>query len=157
MKRPRLISILICIYCILNSFNLAETWMSSSRELAGPMALSLWASPVIFFWYMQQKTPQGMKERPFLLGLALFCSFNGMLGSLRILGHIGLACALGALVPNLPVHLFWLAASLSWMPALDWFGGRFFPEYVTAFRIVLAAVPSWYFVRSIQRLPREQS
>lgn len=157
MKRPQLISILICIYCILNSLNLAETWMSAAREIAGPMALGLWSSPVIFFWYIQQKTPRPTKERPLLLGLALFFSFTGMLGSLRILGHIGLACALGALLPNLPVHLFWLAASISWMPALDWFGGRFFPEYVTVVRILLATIPSWYFVRSVQRVSRNQS
>ncbi len=155
MKRPQLISILICIYCILTSLDLIETWVST-KDISGPVALGLWISPVAFFWYMQQKALFRLKESPLLLGLALFSSFNGMLGSLRVLGHLGIACAFGAILPPMPIRILWLAASVSWMPAFDWFGGRFFSEYVTVARILLATVPSWYFVRSIQKTSGEQ-
>lgn len=151
MKRPRIITLFICIYCILNASDLIDTWVLLYKDPTGPIALALWVSPVIFFWYRQQTSPWQIDDRPLLLGIALFFSFNGMLGSLRVLGHAGLACAFAALIPPVPGFMLWLAASISWMPALDWFGGRFFPEYVTPARIVLASLPSWYLVRYIQR------
>jgi hypothetical protein len=109
---------------------------------------------VAVFWYRQRKAAGPWEDRPFLLGLALLCTFQGSLGSLHVLGHIGLAFALGSLIPPWPLHPVWLVSSLSWMPALDWFGGRFFPEYVSVVRILTAAVPAWLLIRSAQAVFR---
>ncbi len=154
VQRPQIVTVLICIYCVLNASDLVSTWVYSSRGLTGAFALALWASPVAVFWYRQWKAPRPWEDRPFLLGLALLCTFQGILGSLHVLGHIGLALALASLIPPCPVHPVWLASSLSWMPALDWFGGRFFPDYVSVVRILTAALPAWVLIRSMQNVSR---
>ena len=113
MNRPPLITLLICIYCILNSINLIETWQFSQKDRFGIVALIFWITPVFLFWIRQSKLEGTVKDRPVLLGIALLCSFNGMVGSLHVLEHIGLACAFGALVPPLGINMVWIASSIS--------------------------------------------
>ena len=150
-NRPPAIAIAICIYCIMNSFDLVVTWMHPSQARLGAAALIIWVTPVILYWSLRTKFNEKLKGRPILLGLALLLSFNGMVGSLNVLEHVGLACAIGALLPPFPMNLVWLASSLSWMPAFDWLGGRFFPEYIIIARILTAALPACYMAHSIQR------
>lgn len=151
MKKPQLISLLICAYCLLNAADLLETWSRSHRSLMGALALALWCSPIGVFWLLQARRPLATRERPVLLCLAMALSFLGKAGSLRVLEHAGLAFALSALLPPLALHPVWLASSLSWMPFLDWLGGRFFPGYLTIVRVAMAAVPALFLIRSVRR------
>ncbi len=156
MKRPYLITLLILIYCMINAADLIPTWVVSATDALGAAALLLWSSPVLVFWGLHFSSPGEIRERPVILGLALLSSFAGMLGSLHVLGHAGLALALGALLPRMAFHTVWLACAIAWMPAFDWLGGRFFPDYVSLVRIVLATLPSWFLIRSIQRPSRKK-
>jgi len=135
---------------MVNSLDLIVTWMHPSQARLGAVALIIWVTPVVFYWSLRNRFNEKTKDRPILLGLGLLLSFNGMLGSLNVLEHIGLACAIGALLPPFPMNLVWLASSLSWMPAFDWLGGRFFPEYIIAARILISAIPACYMAHSIQ-------
>ena len=157
MKRPSLITLLICVYSILCSLDLAETWLSSSSIPAGAAAFALWLSPVAIFWFRQTKSHPEVPDRPVLMGFALLLSFFGGVGSLHVLGHTGLALAIGSLLPPSGAHLLWLASSLAWMPALDWLGGRFFVEYTTIARILTVSLASLYLTRTIQHFPRGNS
>ena len=149
--RPPAIAIVICIYCMVNSLDLIVTWMHPSQSSFGAAALVIWVSPVILYWSLRIRAEEKTEVRPVLLGLGLLLSFNGMVGSLHVLEHMGLACAIASLVPAYPMNLVWLASSLSWMPAFDWLGGRFFPEYIVIARILTAALPACSMVRFIQR------
>ncbi len=158
MRRPSLITLLICAYCVLCSLDLVETWLSSSSIPVGAGAFVLWLSPVAVFWCSRMEgSPPEVPDRPILLGLALFFSFIGGVGSLRVLSHAGLALAVGSLMPASGAHLLWLSSSPAWMPALDWLGGRFFVEYTTVARILLASLTSLYLVRTIQHVSRGSS
>lgn len=155
-QKPHLITILICIYCVLNSLNLVETWINSRADRIGALAFILWITPVILFWIRQFKQDNLIKDRPILLAIGLFCSFNGMAGSLHVLEHIGLAFTISALLPSSRLHPVWLASSIAWLPAFSWIGGRFFPEYLTIARIVIATLPASFIVHSVQRLAWRQ-
>ncbi|MBN2297286.1 MAG: hypothetical protein JXM72_01760 [Deltaproteobacteria bacterium] len=150
-NRPPAIAIVICIYCIVNSLDLIVTWMHPSQSSLGAAALIIWVTPVILYWFFRTSSEEKTRDRPVLLGLGLLLSFNGMVGSLNVLEHMGLACAIGALLPPYPMNIVWLASSLSWMPAFDWLGGRFFPDYIIVARLLTAALPACYMAHSIQR------
>jgi hypothetical protein len=151
VKRPHLISILICIYCMTNAADLFEPWMEPQGWSAEAIAFSLWSAPLVSFWGC------GMAwagENPPCLGLSLFLSFYGAAVSLRTFCHLGFALSLAAMLPAMPIHLAWVLSSCSWMPAFDWLGCRFFPGCTTETKIIVASLPALYLVWHLRRMSR---
>jgi hypothetical protein len=119
------------------------------------VALLIWSIPVVLILMGRLSPPEASPARPLLLGMGLLSSLLGSLGSLNVLQHIGLAMALGALLPWSWCNLPWLIAAISWMPALGWLGSRYFAGYVLPARFFLAALASGWVIYQIHRAGRK--
>jgi hypothetical protein len=151
MKLPHLISLLICSYCIMNATDLFEPWTNSWGLSPDALAFAMWVSPVLIFWCRPRSSVGDAEETPVALGAALFLSFFGSVGSLRVFCHAGLALSFAALLPAMRVHLAWLASSCSWMPVFDWVCGRFFPGWAPTAKILASSLPALYLTWAIGR------
>jgi hypothetical protein len=151
MKLPRLISVLICFYCIMNASELFEPWAKSWGLSPDCLAFAMWLTPVFVFWCRPRAAIGDAEENPGVLGAALFLSFFGTVGSLRVFCHAGLALSFSALLPAMPVHFAWLASSCSWMPVFDWVCGRFLPGWAPAAKLLASSLPALYLTWAISR------
>jgi hypothetical protein len=139
---------------MLNASGLFEAWVPSKGMSIDAILFALWSFPVVSFWSRRRMLSERFADRPLMLGCALFLSFFGAAGSLRVLSHLGLALSLGALLPLMPFHPVWLMSSLSWMPVFDWFGSRFFPGGLLAAKAIMGVLPAFCLLHSIRRMER---
>ena len=157
VNRPPLVGIAICVYCMWQSINLLYAWTCSPYDRFGWVSFLIWCAPVFLFWTRQSKICHISPARPIFLALGLFFAFHGLAGSIHVLQHIGLALAVAGLMPSVRLSLLWLFSSLSWMPALGWLSGRFFPDYVQVVRFSMVIFPAFWMVYNIYHTPRRQT
>jgi hypothetical protein len=115
---PSWIELAILAYCVWQAWDLE--WASTPSMRRGGLALALWCMPVFFNQWQafDQRRPKG--ATPSLLFAAVLFSAVGSMGSLHVLTHVGLACALAGLIPwSWPMAL-WLPSAVTWMPAFGW-------------------------------------
>lgn len=154
IRGPVLLPILVFLYCAVNASDLVENWIMSGYDTVGAALFALWLVPPAASWVVGSAGKKFFEGGLVLPGLALVFSFSGTLGSLHVLGHAGLAFSIASLVPPVAFHVLWLASSVAWMPASDWFGARFFPRYADAVRVVIAIIPSIVAACSLWRKQR---
>lgn len=140
----------ILVYCAWQAADLLRAWQASPYDRLGWVALAVWlaAFPALRF-------SGGRKEyvargpSPVLAGGALVLAGLGTMGSLNVLQHLGLACALAAWLPvGGTRRAAWLLASLAWMPVFGWMGSRLFPLAVLPVRLVVTAAAASFAARS---------
>lgn len=148
---PQPVAIAICIYCGLQALGLVYAWKNSPYDRMGGVAFGIWCIPIFWYWLKQagmEASPQTGK--PLFLGLGLFLSYNGSMGSMHILEHLGLVFALGGIMPTKPIVFLWMAAAITWMPVFGWLSGRLFAAYsdVVRFSILFFPVSGLFYFLS---------
>lgn len=133
------IDLVIALYCVWGARDMIRAWQTSPFDRLGWLVLILWSLPLALLWLDRKAETKG--ANPILLGTGLCLSTLGYLGSLNVLQHCGLACAVVALRPWSWGSAIWLATAVAWMPALGWVGSRLFPGGVTFVRFLIAAFP----------------
>jgi len=129
-----------------NSRDLLWAWQHSTYDRYGWLAMLIWCTPLLIFWIRPSGVTGRENARTVLLGFGLFFSFLGVLGSLNVLQHIGLAFAGAGLASFSWMHAVWLCSALSWMPALGWLGSRFFSNHILTVRLLISiAAVGWIF------------
>ena len=149
--RPPAVAIAICVYCAFEASHLLHAWFNSPYDYFGWVAFGIWITPVFQYLFSNSGNNGRRPERPLLLGLGLFLSVQGMIGSFNVFQHMGLAFAVAGLMPPLRAHALWLGSAISWMPVFGWLGGRHFPELIHLYRFLLVAVPTAWMVYDIRR------
>jgi len=158
IQKPPAVGISILLYCCWQASDLIGAWRFSALDRFGWLVFLIWCTPFVLYFKRQSENGKETGINAMLLGFGLFFSVLGQLGSLNVLQHIGLALAIAGLMPfrmkSSRMWIFWLCASISWMPLLGWIGSRIFIEYVFSFRFLLSTFASSiffipYFVRRV--------
>jgi hypothetical protein len=144
MKRPRLVSLLICAYCAVNAADLVWPWMRSGGWSLDSLAFTLWTSPLFAFWSLRNASPVAFGESPLSLGVSILLSFFGSAASLAVFRHLGFALSLSALLPARPLLGAWLVASFSWIPGFEGLWAGVFPGCATGVKLAAASLTSLY-------------
>lgn len=118
---PSWIEIAVLTYCGWEASALFSNWTSTPSIRWGGAAFILWCLPVIVHQIRSvlNGTSKGCSYG--LLGLAVGATLAGSLGQLNALRYLGLALALGGLLPYSWPMWIWLPTAASWFPALGWF------------------------------------
>ena len=90
--------------------NLFVTWGAAPMEAMGWVAFVIWLLPLFLLWR------PGHYDLPGLI-CGLGCLLWGVIDSSESLSHIGLAVALGGLLPFAIEKMAWLISGVGWMPA----------------------------------------
>jgi len=127
----------VCLYAAWNARDLVMAWHHSPFDRQGWIAFIIWTAPILL---------QGCRGRwsanGYLFGLALGVSLVGVIFDLNAVKYAGLALACGGFFPyRTTLLLFWLACSVSWMPALGWMLSFMGALTVNLIRLVVAALP----------------
>ncbi len=117
---PKPIEIAVLGYCLWQATDLVRSWLTAPAERWAWIAFFIWCIPVIWYLAITIQEQQIKQSTPILLGAAIVVALVGGLGSLNILGHIGLALALAGMLPFRWEILVWLATALSWLPSFGW-------------------------------------
>ncbi len=140
------IDLVIILYCAWGVRDLVRAWQTSPFDRFGWLILIVWCLPLALLWLDRKAETKGANA--ILLGTGLCVSALGCLGSLNVLQHCGLACAIVGLRPWSWGSAIWLATAIAWMPALGWVGSRLFPGSVTFVRLFIVALPlAWVTYR----------
>lgn len=117
-RYPSWIELAVLAYCGWQSWDLE--WASTPAIRRGGLALALWSMPIVWNQWQAIRQDTAKGNTPILLFAAIVCSLLGSMGSLRVLVHIGLACALAGMLPFSWPMLIWLVSAIAWMPAFGW-------------------------------------
>ncbi len=150
------VQIPIALYCLWNARDLLGAWEHCLYDRYGWLVMLIWCMPLLSLQLARQKSKASSSIQSLYTGAGLLLSFTGSIGSLNLLQYAGLALVLAGWIPFSRVQLFWLLASLSWMPALGWIGSRFFLDHVLMVRVLLAGTASvWisFYTATKQRQP----
>lgn len=134
------IEIVVTLFCLALSTELFDSWHTSPLDRGSWIAFLLWSLPIIAFMLLPQSFISKTKLSFFYLLCAIITTTIGFLGSLNVLHYLGLAFALGALLPPHWLKIIWTGTSISWMPGFGWFGSHYFPEYIFAGRLTIALI-----------------
>ncbi len=137
------VQLAICLYCGWNAVTLLNE--NSSFDRYDWLIMIIWLLPLLFRQRIA-KNGKAFKKTPLLyIGAGLLCSFIGVIGSLNVLKHVGLALAVASWMPFSWVQIVWLLSAISWTPALGWIGTRLFLDYILLVRVLLSLTGSGLF------------
>jgi len=137
-RNPPVVGIVIFLYCTWNSRDLLWAWQRSPYDRYGWLAMLIWCTPLLMFWIRPPGRTGSAPPQWIFLGTGLLLSFLGVIGSLNVLQHIGLAFTAAGLIPFSWLHVVWICSASSWMPALGWLGSQFFSNHVLAARLLIS-------------------
>lgn len=155
LERTRLAEATVLAYCLWQARDLIPAWLKSPYDRLGWLALIIWLLPVLY-----QRRPlcrYRSHSAPLLLGLGLALSCIGVVGSLNLLNHLGLATTLAGLAPASSRRFPWAVAAVSWIPFLGWIGSHWFPSLILPVRLLLAAAGSGFCLLHPVPLPEAPS
>jgi len=117
---PTWFEIAVFVYCVIQARDLPTSWLSAPAVRYGWIAFFVWVLPVVVYIGLSVIRGRDKGNNPLFLVGAVLASLIGVMGSLNILKHGGLALACAGLLPfNWPMIL-WLPASIAWMPGFGW-------------------------------------
>ena len=158
--RPSVVGMAVCLYCGWQCADLLRAWGHAPLERFAWVALLIWCAPVAWMWPRGSEHDAEAQGCPALLGLGLCLALAGALGSLNVIQHVGLALAIGGLLPWSGKRVFWLASAVSWMPVFGWLAGRcagLDAPHVLVVRLLLAASVAAGTVYALRRDRRCQT
>ena len=105
----------------------------------------IWLLPLLFLKRIAKSESASEKTQLLFTVTGLLLSFIGVIGSLHVLEHVGLALVMAGWLPFSWVQIVWLLSAISWMPALGWIGTRLFLDYISLVRVLLSITGSGLF------------
>lgn len=146
---PSLAEICVVIFCLWMSRELLSSWFDSPYLYGGWIAFLIWLFPLVVYWFLPSETKKS--STPALVGAGLAVTVIGLLGSLNTFIYIGLALALGGLLPFSFGWLPWWVTSALWMPATAYFLKMLPLEIMPTLRLVTALIGAvwgafWAFI-----------
>jgi hypothetical protein len=144
----------LVLYCAWHARDLLAAWQHSGFDRCGWLAMVIWCAPLLFPGASPSGAARSAGTPAVTMGAGLLCSFTGTLGALNVLQHVGLAIIVAGRRPWSWAQTVWLCSALSWMPALGWFGSRFFSDHVLAVRLTLAAAGAGWLIYHTARQRR---
>ncbi|TXI37710.1 MAG: hypothetical protein E6Q59_07460 [Nitrosomonas sp.] len=148
---PSPIEFAVLAYCLWQASDLPISWLHAPLVRYAWIAFIIWCIPTL--WHMSRSlldnTPKGYS--PYLLAAAITASLLGSLGSLHLLRHLGLAFAIGGIVPFHYSTLIWMATAIAWLPGFGWMIKSLPLTIIPIIQIVIAAVGSCTMILSLRR------
>ncbi|MDP1835578.1 MAG: hypothetical protein Q8K75_06560 [Chlamydiales bacterium] len=146
----------ILAYCVWQASDLPVSWLTAPAVKYAWIAFIIWCLPA--FWHIGycilNEKPKG--SQPWLLGAAIVASLLGMLGSLNMLKHIGLALAIAGLIPfSLGVPI-WVGTALAWLPGFGWMIKGLPFVVIPIIQIVIASIGTVVMFLTSRRTENEQ-
>lgn len=132
-RGPDLLPICIAGYAALQSRDLLPAWLHSPFDRLGWLAFLIWVTPVLL---LQARSP---KADRLACGGAVLLLLAGSVAALNALTYAGFALAISAFLPRDRARIFFLATSVSWMPAFSYFLSRLIPSMVAPAHLIIAA------------------
>jgi hypothetical protein len=130
---------------------LMGTWCSAPFDRLGWLAFLLWFSPVVASVAWSDRLPQ--VRIAWLTWVAVGMQVAAVLANINALSYLGLALALGGILPPGKNHLFWMLLSFSWQPVLGIALFRFLPvNAIIVIRVLLAAVAAVISIKALNSL-----
>lgn len=147
LKNYSLVALAILLYTAWNASDLISTWRRAPLEHYSWICFLIWVTPLVCYRILPHlRKPHDHLYSPLLLFGALITSFLGVIGSVNAAQHLAFAFALAAFIPWSWEIAPWLITALSWMPALSWFGNRFFSEHLLMIRFLIAGTGTGVWV-----------
>jgi hypothetical protein len=107
----------IAVVIALTCGDLLSAWRHAPYDRLGGWAFGLWLATGGVILILERRRPEGVGGY-FLAGLGL--ALAGFVAELNVLQHAALAVTLAGFMPGGAVRGWWLAAAVSWLPALGW-------------------------------------
>lgn len=141
-KKALLLAFAILAYCLINSYELFNSWIHAPYEKMSWILFLIWCFPLFLIWTIKfAKSPTAeLRINFFFLWGALSLTLFGVIGSLNAFIFFGLALAIASFFPWGWPTLIWLCGSLAWMPAIGWIGSHYFSDDVFLIRLILAII-----------------
>lgn len=117
---PSPIEVAVLGYCIWQASDLITSWVTAPAVRYAWIAFIIWCAPAVYYVTHTILKREKKESEPILLGAAIVVSLIGGIGSLHMLGHIGLALAIAGLMPFRPLVVIWLFTAISWLPSFGW-------------------------------------
>ncbi len=148
---PSVLEFAVLGYCIFQASDLVTSWVTTPAARWAWIAFIIWCLPAVLYVTTTIRYGRVKESSPILLGLAITISLISGLGSLNILGHIGLALAIAGLMPFHLAMIPWLATALSWLPSFGWMIKSLPFAVMPAIQITLATVGTAILIFSTRR------
>lgn len=117
-RYPTWLEFAVVAYCVWQAWDLE--WASTPAVRRGGLAFALWCIPIGWNQSQAIRHDRAKGYTAFLLCAGVLFALLGSMGSLRVLTHLGLACALAGTIPFTWPMVIWLASAIAWMPAFGW-------------------------------------
>lgn len=148
---PSWLEIAIFAYCLIQARDLPTSWLTAPAVRYGWVAFLIWFLPVLLYVGLTALRSGDKRSTPLFLVGAILLSLIGVMGSLNILKHSGLALACAGLLPFSWPVLVWLPASIAWMPGFGWLMKAMPFQLIVVMQLAITTLASWVLIQCNRR------